>query len=420
MTRDSSNDSVSDQHHTDARSENDEFQRIIDETTELAFSCYHELVADQPGANRLYSPTSVLLALAMTYAGARGETKTQIRDVMGFPDDEEALHAAFEQLQREFARLHDLEEVDLSREYDESDDPHPFTLSIANTLWGQTGYPFRDAYLDVLADHYDGGLREIDFGADPAGARETINRWVADETNDRITNLLPKPAITPLTRFVIVNAVYFKANWKDPFSESSTRPAEFTAIDGTTHEVPMMKDKRTWRYAAVDGAEAVELPYVDDRIAMVVILPPEGKFEAYERSFDADAFATICRSLSKRFGIVRLPRFEFDSLFELEETFRAMGMVAPFDEANADFGAMIETGESVALDEVYHEASIDVDETGTEAAAATAVVGEGVGAVFSDDEIRFVANRPFLFVIRDRETGAPLFVGRAVDPAEWQ
>jgi serpin B len=399
--------------HTDTTVDDEAFRAVLDGTAGFAAAFYRELVDANPDANLLCSPTGFSLALAMTYAGARGETRTQIGDVLRFPDDE-SLHASFERLQRHLAGRDGETGPD---EDAGTDDPTPFALSVVNALWGQADYPFEDDYRSLLAAHYDGGLREVDFRT-PEDARGEINEWVAEGTGDRVDELLPEDALSVWTRFVLVNAVYFRAAWNSPFTDSRTESAQFTALDGQSHEVTMMEQDRHWRFAAVDGARAVDLPYADERTAMTVILPPEGDFESYERDFDAATLAGLRDEFSMRHGTVRLPRFEFESALELEDVLRAMGMVAPFEHSLADFGAMVEDAEDLVLDEVYHGASIDVDENGTEAAAASGAVGEALG--FGVEKLAFVVDRPFLFAIRDRPTGAVLFLGRAVDPSGWE
>ena len=399
--------------------DDEQLRELVRGTNGFAFDLYRELLDE--GGNVFASPVSVSVALAMAYAGARGETRTQMREALRYRLDDENLHEAFAQLQDELDERGEDVAVDTGGGYDEDDEPVPFELSVVNAAWGQEGYPFEQSYLDVLDRHYGGGLREVDYATDAESAREAINDWVADETGDRVKELLPEGALDALTRLVLVNAVYFTANWKHPFSESLTDHEPFTALDGSDHEVPMMRENRSWRYAEVDGAQAVELPYVGGEASMLAVLPPEGEFETYERSFDGETLAAIVDELDEREGTVRLPRFEFAAEFQLKAALRSLGMVDAFDEQKADFGDMArldETGENLLIDDVYHDAYVAVDEEGTEAAAATGVVVRKSSA--PADPFEFVADRPFLFAIRDRPTDAVLFLGRVVDPAGWE
>lgn len=385
----------------------------------LAFELFDELQAQDEGGNLLVSPTSVTTALAMTYAGAAGETRDQMRETLRYTLEDETLHEGFNALQRTLdGRGEDVDGADLDREYDEEDDLVPFQLHLTNAVWGQEGFPFREAYLSTLVDHYGGGFNEVDFTEDPGGVRKGVNAWVADQTEDRIDELLPPESLSPKTRLVLTNAIYFMANWQYPFEKSSTEPAEFTALDGTTAEVPMMSQDQEFPVAEVDGARAVDLPYVGGDVSMLVILPPEGGFESYEAAFDAAELNRIVDALEERRGYVKLPRFAFDSAFELKQTLSAMGMPDAFDPGAADFSGMTEStqNDNLYVDEIYHDTHVAVDEMGTEAAAATAVLIYEVSLPPTVLE----ADRPFLFVIRDRPTGTVLFVGRVVDAAAAQ
>lgn len=397
--------------------EDEQLAALIQQTNGFAFDWYRELLEEDEG-NVFASPASVTIAMAMTYAGARGDTRDQLREVLRYPIDDDELHEAFNALQRELDGRGEDVDPEPGGRYDEDDDPVPFQLSLVNGAWSHADYPFDDAYLEVLDDHYGGELREADFAADPDGVREEINGWVADHTEDRIDELLPEGSIDGFVRLVLVNAVYFFANWKYPFSEELTEPAQFTALDGTDHEVQLMSENRSWPYAEVDGVQAVELPYVGDDVAMLVVLPPEGEFESYERSFDGETLAEVVDALEPRDGTVRLPRFEYESEYELSEAFERLGAPDAFDPDAADFSGMVEGDEAdLYVDGVYHDAFVAVDEEGTEAVAATGVVVREVSA--PPDPFELVADRPFLFAIRDRPTGTILFLGRVVDPEGW-
>jgi len=393
-----------------------ELETLVESTNRFAFDLYGKLLAENSGANLFASPVSIGLAFAMTYAGARGETREQMREVLRYELDDALVHAAFEALQSELDQRSDANEETADDAAD--DEGRPFELSVVNSVWGQAEYSFEEGYLDVLEAHYGGGLREVDYVSDYEAAREEINGWVADETEDRIDDLLPAGSLSELTRLVLVNAVYFLANWKHTFPEDATRTEPFEALDGSEHDVEMMRKERGWEYAELDGAQAVDLPYVGEEVSMLVILPSEGEFEPYEEEFDEETLAELVDALDSREGTVHLPRFGFEGEFELREPLKELGMTDAFDSEAANFDGIADTDEELYIHDAYHDTFVAVDEEGTEAAAATAVVvGDESAPV---DPFEFVADRPFLFAIRDRPTGAVLFFGRAVDPAGWE
>ncbi|QKY22172.1 serpin family protein (plasmid) [Halolamina sp. CBA1230] len=393
---------------------------LVTGTNAFALNLFDELRTADDAENLMVSPISATVALAMTYAGAGGTTREQMRESLGYTLDDEQLHAAFNELQRTLSdRGKNLEEDDIPSDYDEADDPVPFQLSLVNAIWGQEGFPFRDEYLTTLENHYGGGLNQVDFVENPDGVREAINAWIADQTDNRIEELLPAGSITSQTVLVLTNAIYFMANWRHPFDEDQTEPANFTALDGSTSTVQMMSQDVQVPAATIDGAQAVELPYVGGTTGMLIVVPPAGEFEAYERTFDIERLGRIVDALEPQRGYVNLPRFEFNSECKLERSLEAMGMPDAFDPDAADFSRMAdlsETGGNLFVDQVYHDTSVSVDEQGTEAAAAT---GSVINLVSRPPTV-LDANRPFLFVIRDRSTGTVLFTGHVVDASAAQ
>jgi serpin B len=370
----------------------------------------HSYLADGDGGNQFVSPFSISVALAMTYAGASGETEAQMRETLRYTLGEE-VHPAFADLQAE------LDERASTEDPMDDEAVDAFQLAVANALWGREEYPFADDYLDLVSEHYDGGLRRADFAGDPDGERERINEWVADATEDRIEDLLPPDAIDPSTVLVLTNTIYFMAGWQFEFDPSDTEDASFTALDGTDSTVPMMRQNLRTEYASTPGAEAIELPYVGGEVSMVLILPDEGTFEAFERTLDADRLYGIFEELGDASGDLRLPRFEYESEVQLSDALAALGMPVAFG-GDADFGGMVEgDGGDLWIDEVFHESFVSVDEEGTEAAAATAVQMVESAPPESFD---LTFDRPFLFCIRDRPTDAVLFLGRVVDAGTAQ
>lgn len=382
----------------------DDLEALVAGNTAFAFDLVGRLVEDDPVADHFVSPLSVSMALAMTWAGARGDTAEAMAGTLHFPLGQADLHPAFNALERALERR---SEADV-------EDGDPLELAVANAVWPRAGLDLREPFLDTLADHYGARPVQLDYAGDPNGSRATINRWVADQTMGRIDELVPPGGLSGNPPLVLTNAVYYLAGWLKEFEEAETHDAEFTALDGTTGTVSMMSQTETFPYATVDGHQVVELPYVGEETSMVVILPAAGEFRAFESSVDADRLGDLLADLDDHAGTVELPRFRVESSFRLSETLRTLGMEEAFS-GEANFGGMVEGG-GFSIAEVYHDTFVSVDEEGTEAAAATAVVtGDGGVPV----EFELTVDRPFLFLIRDRLTGSVLFLGRVADvPAE--
>jgi len=325
-------------------------------------------------------------------------------DALHFTLPQDRLHPAFNSLDLALASRGDGAE---------GQDGEGFRLNIVNALWGQTGYKFLDAFLDTLAENYGAGLRLLDFASDPEASRGIINDWVSDQTEGRIEDLIPQGLINQLTRLVLTNAIYFNAAWAEPFEESQTKDGAFHLLDGSQVTVPMMWHSASYGYAAGEGYQAVELPYDGYELSMVILLPEAGGFERFEDSLDASQLDAILGSLGHQQVALTLPKFEFESEFGLADALMALGMVDAFS-MDADFSGMDGTQE-LFVREVVHKAFVSVDEAGTEAAAATAVIMQLKG--MATEPIQVTVDRPFLFLIRDLETGALLFVGRVLDPA---
>lgn len=369
----------------------------------FAFDLYRT-VREEHG-NLLYSPHSISLALAMTYAGARGETERQMADTLHFTLPQDRLHPAFNALDLELARR---------GEGGEGQEEEGFKLHIVNSIWGQTGYSFLPQFLDVLAKNYGAALRLLDFESAPEESRKTINEWVSDQTEGKIKDLIPQGAINELTRLVLANAIYFNAAWSHPFEEKQTQDGAFHLLDGGQVTVPMMQQTEHLGYTEGDGYQAVELPYVGDEVSMVILLPAAGRFEEFEKSLDAESVDAIVQDLAQKNVALTMPKFEFDSGFQLADTLAGMGMPDAFSPAEANLSGMDGT-RNLFIQDVMHKAFVSVDEAGTEAAAATAVVVGITAAPSSPVEV--TVDRPFVFLIRDIETGVVLFVGRVVDPS---
>jgi serpin B len=375
---------------------------LVEGNSAFAFELYQAL-KEQEG-NLFYSPYSISLALAMTYAGARGETAQQMADTLQFLLEQERLHPAFNWLDAELATR---------GEGAQGKDGEGFRLNIVNAIWGQNDYEFLPAFLDVLAENYGAGLRILDFITEAEKSRVTINDWVSDQTEGRIEDLIPPGAIDEWTRLVLTNAIYFNAAWAYPFNEKMTADGPFYLLDGGQVTVPMMKQTESFGYTEGEGYQAVELLYDGGELSMVILLPEAGNFEAFEEGLQAQQVSNIIIGLQPTEVALTMPKFEFDSEFSLKDILAGMGMPVAFTE-DADFSGMTGNPE-LFISDVVHKAFVAVDEAGTEAAAATAVIMKLTAVPPPPMEVTL--DRPFIFLIRDIDTGAILFVGRVLNPS---
>ncbi len=384
-----------------ALSEGD-LQVLVDGNTAFAADLYQQLREEE--GNLFFSPHSISVALAMTYAGARGETADQMAETLHFTLPQDDLHASFNAL-------------DLALQHDEETDEETFTLNIANSLWAEETYDFRDEFLDLLARNYGAGLRLVDFTNQYEAARKAINTWVEQKTEDKIKDLIPEGGVTDLTRLVLANAIYFNAKWAHTFPEDRTQDGAFTTADGSEVTVPMMSwDKPQFvPYAQGDGYQAIELPYRGGDASMVILVPDAGTLAEFEAELTGERLQRIIDSMETRGVALTMPKFEYDATTSLADTLSAMGMPDAMDPNRADFSGMDGTRDLYITD-VFHKAYVAVDEEGTEAAAATAVVASLESMPQIDVELTI--DRPFIYLIRDTETGAVLFLGRVVDPAQ--
>ena len=386
----------------------EELDTLVDGNITFGLELYRKLSGSE--GNLFFSPYSISLGMAMAYAGARGETERQMADSLGFKLPQNRLHPAFNAL--------DLLLASLPKGGDDA-----FRLNVANSVWGQRDYSFLPEFLDSLAVNYGEDVRAADFRRDPEDARVRINGWVADETEERIRNLIPQGTLTPLTRLVLANAIYFNAAWLHAFDERVTKDRPFHLLDGSQRDVAMMRQQENLRYAIGDGFQAVELPYKGGDVAMTILLPESGKFEEFEGSLSGQSVRDIVESLESELVRLTMPKFEMESGFSLSDTLKAMGMPDAFDDQAANFSGM--DGQlcrargdiCLLISDVLHQAFVSVDEAGTEAAAATAVIVGVTRAVgIEPDPIEVVVDRPFLLIIRHHATDTVLFVGRVLDP----
>ena len=396
--------------------------RTVAGNNAFALDLYARLRGEE--GNLFLSPFSLSTALAMTYAGADGETGTQIYGALRFPRD--GMTAPFELgngqemevvrfIPWERARFHAAFKA-LREDMDARQERGDYRLSVANALWGQKGYGFLDEFLAVTRSNYGAGLREVDFAGDTEGARKTINQWVEQQTEDRIEDLVPPGVLDALTRLVLTNAIYFKGDWAAQFDPGATAEAPFTLSDGKKATVQMMRQKARFAYLEAPAFQALALPYRGEDLSMVVLLPrePDG-LAALEELLAPQSLEHWLGSLQEREVQLFLPRFKMMSQFSLKDVLKAMGMTDAFDANAADFSRM-NGKKDLHVTAVIHEAFVEVNEEGTEAAAATGVV-VGLTSVGPMPAV-FRADHPFIFLIRDNATGSILFLGRLAEPPE--
>jgi len=376
--------------------------------THLTSALYGAAIRGAGDGNVMFSPASVAIALAMTRAGAAGETAAQIDRVIQSVDPE-TLHAAMNALDAALATR--------SGTFDlPGGEKGEVRLALANALFGQRDYHFGEDFLAVLKREYGAGMKLVDYRHATEAARVTINAWVAGQTADRITDLVPEGVLDDMTRLTLVNAVYMKAAWLYPFAKASTQDGAFTRPDGAAVSVPLMSfTAGTERLGSGqgDGWQAVELPYAGGSLAMTVLVPDVGRLAAVEQALGADLLDQVQSSLGTANVQLRMPRFEVEQQLRLRDALIALGMPDAFDPERADFSGM-SIEERLFIADVLHQANMTVDESGTEAAAATAVVMRATSAIV--DVVPLTIDRPFLVFVRDLGTGTVLFAGRITDP----
>lgn len=366
---------------------------LVEGNSTFAFELYQALQGKE--GNFFFSPYSISLMMAMAFGGAQGETAQQIADAMRFNLSPDKLHVAFNYLSLQLVQR--------------TSDADNFQLDIVNDIWGQKNYKFLQAYLDILAQNYGAGLRVVDFTNDPDGARKVINDYIYDQTHKLIKDLIPAGTINAFTRLVLTNAIYFKAEWKNKFNKNETLDGVFKLLDKSQVTVPMMNQRSVFKFASGVDWKAIELPYKNEQIAMDIILPND--FSAFEGSMDTATINQIMATMGSRDVQLSMPKFKFASDFDLKEALSALGMPVAFDPINADFSGITDV-EGLYIQGVVHKAFVAVDEEGTEAAAAGAVI---IGTTSMPESLAI--DSPFIFLIRDIQTGSILFMGRVLNPA---
>jgi len=371
---------------------------VVDANNKFALDLYSKYKTNK--GNVFFSPYSISTALAMTYEGARGQTAEEMQKVFYFPEDSNTMRNGYANL------------------YAEINKPgKKYKLSAANALWAENDFQFLDEYFNVVDQYYNSKVTNLDFKHDPEGSRVTINNWVEDKTNDKIKDLIPSGMIDSMTRLVLTNAVYFKGEWVKQFNKDDTIERDFTTESNNIVKAFMMQrtdDESIFNYGENSMLQILEMPYSGDDLSMIIILPKENNLDDVENSFTMDKLSDWKNELEEQRVNVFLPRFKFETKYFMAEDLAEMGMPTAF--GNADFSGM--TGKmDLAISQVIHQAFVEVNEEGTEAAAATAVIVKETSAGPDGPTIPvFNANHPFVFIIQQKDTGNILFMGRVSNP----
>lgn len=380
----------------------EDLQSQVENNNDFAFDMYLEL-SDGESGNIFFSPYSISIAIAMTWAGAAGETESDMADAMHFALTQEKMHPVFNYIDLELAER---------GEGAEGTDGEGFSLNVQNSVWGQTGYTFLSTFLDTLALNYGAGLRLMDFETDPEGARVEINSWIEEITEGRIEDLISEDSLSADTRLVLANAIYFNAAWLNQFDEDLTQNETFHTGDGEDVLVPMMHNQEYMPYFAGDGFEAVEILYDGEELSMLIVLPED--IAGFESGLSSELLSDIRDSVQDKAVHLSMPGWELKgSTISLKKILSGMGMESAFISGAADFSGMDGT-DDLFISDVLHQAFIKVNEEGTEAAATTITLMEYTS--MPDDVVYLKIDQPFIYMILDKPTGQVLFLGRIDDP----
>jgi len=378
---------------------------LAQDNTNFALSFYDKIRLEE--GNIIFSPISLSLALSMALAGAETSTEEAMLEALRFSLPEDEIYPTFNALMLAIE-----ESQEKPMEEAEGDE---FQLNIANSIWGQAGYDFKEEFLDILARNYGAGMYLVDYIGNPENARQLINEWVEEETQEKIKDLIPQGAINTLTRMVLANAIYFNASWQYPFNENNTKKAPFTTLDGSQIDVDMMSlSGERLAYTKGDNFQAVNIPYLSSDFSMTVFVPDQGSFQDVEENLSSEQIANTLNDLKLQKVTLKMPKFDYESTIGANDPLAALGMSNAFNPELADFSGITEV-EKLFISDVLHKATITVDEEGTEAAAATAIVMRAT-SIDPEEPIELTIDRPFLYFIQHIPTGAILFMGRVVQP----
>lgn len=394
------------------------FPEPADAQQELAFGIntfgmeMYKLIAqaNTSGKNLVMSPYSISNCLAMIYAGAKNNTEQQMAGTLHYTLSQEQLHETFGSMRADM----------VSENNADNSSMYVLKLNIENSGWFQKNYSFLTAYTDILTAKHKAELQYVDFMNNAEGTRQTINQWASDKTQGKIPELIPYGVIHQLTRLVVVNAIYFKGTWVEPFQEAATTSRAFHLLDGTDKDVPTMQQQGTFEYVNTSVLQAVKLRYFGT-LAMVIVAPVKGEFNTVMQQITGGGLYSIIHGMNSTLLNLKLPKFHARTNRTVNDDLKMLGMTDVFSGERADLSGIDanKNPEKLYLDFVIHEAVIDVDEKGTEAAAATAAGVAGTG-MNPSEPIDFTIDRPFLFAIYDTNTDAVLFMGCVLDPSQTE
>ena len=372
-------------------------QDVIEANNRFAINLYSQYKSEE--GNIFFSPFSISTAMAMVYEGAEGKTAKEIKSVFGFPKYDNSRRNQYSNLLSEINKK--------DKEY---------ALKTANALWAEQDFNFLDKYLTTVEKYYGGKTTNLDFKNEWEASRLIINNWVEDKTNDKIKDLFPEGSIHPLTRLVLTNAIYFKAKWLIQFDADKTSAEYFRVNPDKSIKVPMMQptsQKSTFNYTQNKDLQILEMPYAGEDLSMLILLPLDDDIEVLENSFTIEKLTEWKKSLRRRKVNIYIPKFKFETKYFMKNTLSDLGMPTAFTNS-ADFSGMTGT-KDLKIDKVIHQAFIEVNEEGTEAAAATGI-GVGMKTSMPPPTPIFKADHPFIFIIQQNETGNILFMGRVNNP----
>lgn len=396
----------------DTGSTDDGAQSVVNSNNEFAFDLYKKFNENNKD-NIFFSPYSISVALTMTFEGAKGKTADEMYEVLNlFPKCVCKTEPCDNCDQPEKRRPNT---ASIINEINKSD--KGYQLSTANALWAQKDYKFLNEYFSIIEKYYGGKVTNLDFAGESEKSRKTINSWVENQTNNKIKDLIPPGAINDMTRLVLTNAIYFKGTWILQFDKSKTKESDFKVTPEQTIKVPMMTltgEKARFNYAETDDLQILEMPYKGEELSMLVLLPKEQAIEKVEQSLSAEKLNEWRNMLKERKIDIFLPKFKFETKYFMNDALQEMGITSAFDSTKADFSGMTGT-KDLYITNVIHQGFVEVNEEGTEAAAATAVI---VGTTSIEIRNEFKADHPFIFIIQQKDTGNILFIGKVSDPTK--
>ena len=381
-----------------------DIKNVVDANNQFALDYYSKLKSKDSG-NIFFSPFSISSAFVMTYEGAKSETAEEMRSVFYFPEDSNLRRT-------EYASIFD--------ELNKGD--KKYKLSSANALWAQQDYQFSKDYFDNVEKYYSGKATNLDFKKDPEGSRITINSWVENQTNEKIKDLIPSGLINTMTKLVLTNAIYFKGEWVKQFNKNDTKEENFRTSNGGAVKAQMMQrtdDEAIFNYAENSNLQILEMPYSGNELSILLLLPKNDNLTKLESILSTKNISDWKKNLEEQRVKIYIPKFKFETKYFMADDLKEMGMPLAFSDST-DFSGMTASGKKdLKIDEAIHQAFVEVNEEGTEAAAATAVIMAPLGAAGPQKEPKipiFRADHPFIFLIQQKSTGDILFMGRVVNP----